>query len=163
MTIICYRDGVLAADRMCSASFDLIHGYHKKICEQDGTAWASSGAIQECMAFDQWVRTGRSDRNKPSLSDDKDTSLVAILIERDGTVKHYNYNLVPFTMEAPYFAIGNGDMVAYGAMFMGASAEEAVRAACAHVLGCGGGIDVLRLSQPAQPHEASPTPASQVI
>lgn len=161
MTIICYRDGMLAADRMCSSTVDLIQGYHKKICEKDGSAWASGGAVQDCVAFDQWVRAGRQDGNKPSLSDDKDTSLVAILIEQDGTVKHYNYNLVPFTMEAPYFAIGGGDMVAIGAMFMGATAEEAVRAACAHVLGCGGGIDVLRLSQ--SPHDASPAPVSQVI
>ena len=47
-----------------------------------------------------------------------------------------------------------------GAMFMGATAEQAVIAACHHVLGCGGGIDVLRLDSPlvASPASAAATP-----
>lgn len=47
-------------------------------------------------------------------------------------------------MRVPVFAAGSGCDYAYGAMAMGATAEEAVRAAIRFDVGCGGEITVLR-------------------
>ena len=156
MTVMAYRDGMLAADRNCSDGH-ILHGTRTKIFRAaGGEIAAGAGPSENCAAFRQWVEDGRHPGAKPEL----DEKFCAILVEADGRVTQYDQHLIPFFLEAPYFAEGDGYAVALGAMFMGASAEEAVRAACAHVLGCGGGVDVLRL---AVTHEASPAPASQVI
>jgi hypothetical protein len=156
MTVIVYKDGVLAADRMCSTAVDLINGYHTKIHSQDGMMWGSAGPAEDGYAFDAWVRANRPGE-QPELRTGED-GFVGILIEADGVVRHYDGKLVPFPIESPYHAIGNGDMVAFGAMYMGATAEQAVLAACHHVLGCGGGVDVLRLD--AQPSVEPPASAA---
>lgn len=46
--------------------------------------------------------------------------------------------------EAPYYAMGSGTDYCYGAMSIGASAEEAVRAALIHETCSGGPIVTLR-------------------
>lgn len=157
MTIIVYRDGVLAGDRMCSTDYDLINGYHTKIHSHRGVSWGGCGSAQDCAAFNEWVTTGRSNANMPELDNDKDTGFIGLVIETDGTIRHYNGRLYSFPIENPFHAIGNGDMVAYGAMAMGATAEQAVEIASRFVLGCGGGIDVLRLHEA----EAAPQPHQQ--
>ena len=155
LTVACYRNGTLASDRAIATSNDLIFGYRTKIRRTNGKLIATCGQSQNGVAFQEWFEAGEPEDKKPDLDND----FSALVIEPDRTIKLYNNKLYAYVSETDYAAIGNGDHCAMGAMFMGASAEEAVRAACAHVLGCGGGVDVLRL---AVTHEASPA-ASQVI
>jgi hypothetical protein len=157
MTVLCYRDGVLAADRMCSTHYDLINGYHTKIHSGHGLMWGGCGSAQDCAAFSEWVRIGRPIDARPELDNDKDTGFIGIVIETDGAIRHYDGKLVAFPIENPFCAIGSGDMVAYGAMEMGATSERAVEIASKYILGCGGGVDVLRLESPPP---AAPAPAS---
>ena len=156
MTVICYKDGVLAADRSSCDESDMIVGVRTKIVRASPKIMGGTcGSAHHATLFREWVENGMVVGSIPDLGDDKFGALLIL----DGEAFRYNHRFVPVKVEAPFHTIGNGEMVAAGAMFMGATAEQAVAAACALVLGCGGGVDVLRL---AVTHEASPA-ASQVI
>ena len=150
MTVIAYRDGYLAADRMCSDGA-IVHGYRTKVFSFRGSLGAACGPSQDCVAFRQWLELADALRIKPELSDD----FTGFVVSPDGTVLQYDHRLVPYVVEAHYFAEGDGYAVALGAKYMGATAEQAVLAACHHVLGCGGGVDVLRLDAPSVEPSAS--------
>ena len=134
---------------------DLVFGYRTKIRATNGKLIATCGMVQNGVAFQEWFEAGEPPDRKPVL----DKEFTGLVIEPNGTIKVYNNELYAYVSEGPYYAIGNGDHVAIGAMHAGATAEGAVQAACDHVLGCGGGIDVLRLTPPAA--GASSDPASQ--
>lgn len=152
MTVIACRAGVIAADRLISNSNELIVGYRTKCYSINGVLFGTCGASQDVSAFKKWIEDGRSEV-KPNV----DEHFLALLIEPDGRVVHYNGKLFGFSIDGDYFAIGSGDEVAMGAMWMGASAEQAVQAACALVLGCGGGVDVVRLPALPPAGETPPT------
>jgi hypothetical protein len=61
--------------------------------------------------------------------------------QTDGTVQHWE-GREKYTVRSKngYDAIGSGGRVAVGAMWKGASAEEAVHAAIAHDSACGGEV-----------------------
>ena len=142
MTVAAYRDGVLASDRAVSTMNDLVFGYRTKIRATNGKLIATCGMVQNGVAFQEWFEAGEPPDRKPVL----DKEFTGLVIEPNGTIKVYNNELYAYVSEGPYYAIGNGDHVAMGAMHAGATAEGAVQAAIDHVLGCGGGIDVLRLA-----------------
>ena len=60
-------------------------------------------------------------------------------------------------VEAPYYAIGSGAHLALGAMWQGATAEQAVECAIALDIGCGGTVDVIRVYE--QANQFRPDPA----
>lgn len=153
MTVVCFRAGVLASDRMATTPDDWIVGGVTKIIAIGGMLAGSAGRTSDMSTFFQWIADGRP-AMRPSLDDD----FSGLLIEADGTVHRYGYKLISRPTETDYHAIGSGTGPALGAMFVGATAEEAVKAACAHALGCGGGIDVLRLAPPEPSSPAAATP-----
>ena len=145
MTCIAVRNGIIASDRMVTTSEDTIPGYRTKVHRAGGVIFGTCGYSQDSVLFQRWVEAGRPDE-KPQL----DEKFMALLIESDGTVIHYpGGKLVDVRLEGEYFAIGGGDGIALGAMYMGATAKEAVEAACKHNCGCGGGVDSLSLNLPA--------------
>ena len=159
MTVVCYREGVIAADRMTSTKDDLMPGYRTKIFKVGNILCGSAGSSNDAVLFREWVEKDRA-LTKPELADEH---FEALLID-NGVLYRGNYKLSFVAIENKYDAIGNGDMVAFGAMYMGATAEQAVLAACHHVLGCGGGVDVLRLDaspsvEPSASAAATPKPS----
>lgn len=160
MTVAVYRGGVLASDRSVSTANDLIAGYRTKVRKTNGKLVATCGQSQNGIAFQEWFEAGEPADKKPDLDND----FSGLVIDPDGTINVYNNKLYAYVAESKYFAIGNGDHVAMGAMYMGATAEQAVLAACHHVLGCGGGVDVLRLDaqpsvEPSASAAAAPKPS----
>lgn len=152
MTVAAYRDGVLASDRAVTTMNDLVFGYRTKIRRTNGKLIATCGMSQNGVAFQEWFAAGAPSDKKPIL----DKEFTGLVIEPDGTINVYNNELYSYVSEGPYYAIGNGDHVAMGAMHAGATAEGAVQAAIDHVLGCGGGIDVLRLDAFAADDQPKP-------
>ena len=156
MTVAVYRDGVLASDRAVSTDNDLIACYRTKIRKTNGKLIATAGQAQNGVAFQEWFHAGEPPDKKPDLDND----FIGLVIDANGTINIYNNKLYSYVAESSCFAIGNGHHVAMGAMEMGATAEQAVSVACQYVLGCGGGVDVLRLDSPlvASPASAAATP-----
>ncbi len=93
-------------------------------------------------AFLKWALDGEGKPPPDAKVGDKETN-TGLLFHADGSVELYESS-GSFVMRPPYHAEGSGLSVALGAMFAGADAETAARAAIAHDAFCGGEITVLR-------------------
>ena len=77
-------------------------------------------------------------RGKPNDLSDQFTGLI---LDEDG-IYEYRFQLVSIRVEGDCWAIGTGAQAALGAMFMGATPEEAAQVACAIDPFCGGPVTV---------------------
>ena len=150
MTIICYRDGIMAADsfsfvgevRWCGTFPKIARGQFNGV---RGVAGAS-GAAAIGGAFLEWF--GSVAAKVPfdaKIKNEGDFSGIAALV--DGTVWRWDSHLMPYREFSPFYVDGSGGDVALGAMAFGASAEEAVRVCCEFHAFCGGDVTVLRLHE----------------
>lgn len=138
MTTIAYRDGVLAADTQINSANGNRAGFlHKIGVTKDGLWWAFSGACQMQAACVAWAEKEPASRNPPEIEG------VFILFEKDGTFREW-WGQGWITTIDPNPAWGSGERIARGAMFVGADAVNAVRAAIALDPESGGKITVLR-------------------
>lgn len=140
MTTIAYRDGVMAADSGCWNG-DACHGWAEKLAKgPDGTLYGVSGDAAGCEGFLQWVRGGcKGDHPKPEKQGDKDSAFI-VLIARPGEKLALLTCGGEERYAAPYFAIGAGAPAAFGALFMGATAKLAIKAAKTHGYGAFGKV-----------------------
>jgi ATP-dependent protease HslVU (ClpYQ) peptidase subunit len=145
MTCIAYRDGVMAGDRLVCGGDAKLYYAAKIVRGPDGALAGFAGLAPIGAAFLAWVRGGR-EGEQPKLSDDDKGVDHAIIVEPDGRITKLEGTKAPFHIETPYIAIGCGGAEARGAMFVGAGAEMAVRAAIAHDAFCGGDVDVVKLA-----------------
>jgi ATP-dependent HslUV protease subunit HslV len=145
MTIIAYRDGIIAADTLACAGNSKT-GYSCKLARSPhGALCGMAGPAAYSQRFRKWFEAGR-DGDHPELSAERDCESSLIIVETDGKVFHFFAKDPPYEINAPYIAIGSGCVEARGAMAAGASAIEAVKAAIAHDCHCGGDIMWLSLA-----------------
>jgi 20S proteasome alpha/beta subunit len=127
MTTIAYKDGVLAADTaMCLGG--VMTGSVVKIARRaDGDMCGSAGDAAYNAAFTEWFLRGEEDA-PPTAKQEEGTFDRGVIFRRTGKIDVFEPR-GKFTVKASYFAIGSGKESALGAMFAGADAEMAVRAA----------------------------------
>lgn len=143
MTTIAYRDGVIAADTL-ACSGNLADLFVAKIAARAGVLAGATGTSAMCMAFRDWFRRGMvGDPPSPVNPADKDDGYTGVIFPGANVVLMWN-DAGWLKAEAPYYAAGSGREIALGALAVGASAEEAVRAASRHDTHTGGEITVLR-------------------
>jgi len=141
MTIICYRDGVMAAD---TASFISRHearipGNTTKIYRlSDGSLFGGAGKSLDIQKVRDWIENGR---HGPLPSD---VDATCLWVWGNGRPFIIDGNYIE-EFDGPFFAIGSGGSAALGAMWADKSAEEAVRIAMLVDPYCGGKIGILRL------------------
>ncbi len=142
MTVIAYRDGVLAADSgVYTSGSALFAGTRTKVVKcPDGALCGATGISGDCADFTAWCAAGRFG-SFAKLDD----GFLGVLIQPDGEVRFYNDRAQWYGVEAPFVAIGIGDAVATGAMHMGATAIQAVEAAITWSVWCGGPVQSVRL------------------
>lgn len=128
MTVICYRNGILAADslfvydnsRKCSTNTV------KKIFTTRHDIWAFTGCPFNVMKFIHDSRV-KLDEDATVIQFRKDAKNFQEITSR-GSI---NIGMPDF------FAVGCGADAALGAFYMGATATEAVEAACQVSIYCG--------------------------
>ncbi|MGA0595606.1 hypothetical protein [Enterovirga sp. CN4-39] len=106
-----------------------------------GRLAAAAGRASYNGAFLRWADI--MDGDPPEAKSDDDCHDTGIIFERDGRIMLFEPDGW-FEASAPYFAIGSGRDQALGAMFMGAGAEDAIRAAIAHDVWTNGDVVTLR-------------------
>ena len=89
------------------------------------------GSAYDFEKFCAWLA------DKPDSIPELSSKFEALVLHKDGTILCFNRNCDSIPHTAPA-AIGSGAAVAYGAMFMGANARDAVRAASRYDLATGG-------------------------
>lgn len=138
MTTIAYRDGILAADGRTSIGSTIFTDNARKIIRlSDGALFALAGDV----AYTGPMLEALEDE---APLPDKDGAFTAIIVETSGALRFYEGAGGFIAVDDPFAAFGSGADFAYGAMEMGASAEEAVRVACRRDSGSGGKIQVER-------------------
>jgi hypothetical protein len=131
VTVIVYRDGILAADGLTETDGLIVPGPPKIV--RAGKAWvAAAGALGDCAAFEQWVGDGSPDE-VPELDDGFEA-----LVAEAGAVRWYDKRCAPVDVTGlPWTAIGSGHQVAAVVLAQGGSAVEACRMACRLRVDCG--------------------------
>lgn len=141
MTIITVRDGIMAVDSEVSRD-DTIVGQMQKwraVPEVHGDGFvAGFGSLPAFIRLlDDYSKTGTCEW------DNTDPGLVHL--QADGSVRIFRG--LWYSYDADYYAEGFGSREARGAMKHGATAEQAVRVACALVDSCGGKVHVLTVKR----------------
>lgn len=124
MTTVVYRDGVLAADSRiteCQGSRALPYAERKIFRLPDGGLVTWTGGVREAYEVIEALLEGEED-----LPEVQDTTVIRI--DPKGRAWVYEGKLPWLRQKGPYAAWGTGAPYAYGALFVGASAEEAVKA-----------------------------------
>jgi hypothetical protein len=126
MTVIAYKDGILAADTGCWQDGILV-GETQKIVVTEISCFAAAGALTSTIEFKDWAIEAFVDRLRPKRTRD----LGAICVYRSGrvllcgeTFELYEPNLFP-----NWHVQGAHTEFLRGAMAVGASAIEAIEAA----------------------------------
>lgn len=141
MTVIAYRDGIIAGDSCWSDGADgsyagLITNMQNKLCRLPGGAiYGGAGATDDraLLRLLHGVTDPRGLPDASTLSGDVYDQLTALVILPDRSVWLLNGGPSGNGVEpvsTRFTAIGCGGPIAVGAMARGASAEQAVRIAC---------------------------------
>lgn len=143
MTTIAYRAGVLAADTAATRGTVVVIGVVKIAhAPSDDRLAGAVGDAGYNGAFLRWFLAG-AEGEPPEAKKDGDGYDTGLIFMPDGEVRLYEPSGW-FSMRPAYYAIGSGKEMALGAMFHGASAEDAVKAAMAHDPYTRGPMTVLR-------------------
>ena len=140
MTVVAFRDGLLAADRLvCSDNPEgEVQGERTKIGRHGAARWALVGEMAGAQEIRDWLVGGQKGK-QPC----REAGGSVIWFEPENPPRIYSSGRSWVAAEAPFYAWGIGTPYALGAMTHGAGAREACAAAVACHVGCGGGIDCL--------------------
>lgn len=141
MTTITYKAGILAADSLISYQ-SYTNGSRPKIAVCKHFLVAMAGPARYRRPLEDWVRDGCPQDRVPTVLVENEDKFNALIVDRNGLAHEFdNGFLLP--IHADYTAVGSGSLFALGAMAHGASAEEAVIAACQHDKSSGGPVSTL--------------------
>ena len=145
MTAIAYRDGVLAADSVgwtagCSVKVPVAPKIRRLPCG----VYAAAGNTTVIDEFYDWMSGDPLARRPEGLVDEDFSS---ICVRPNGTVWFCTHRLHFTQLHAEFLAIGGPSEFMMGALFAGATAEQAVRLAIEHTYSAGGHVQTMRIGQ----------------
>lgn len=147
MSVLVYDGKSLAADSHANTA-DLAFPF-PKIWSLPGTGankpctiYGAVGPLPAVAALRQWVEQGMEPGKFPTQAG---TDSHLVLLSKDKGLIRYKGNAIPYLHGHNKIAIGEGAPFAYGAMFAGATAEQAVAAAIHYSPHCNGKPEVLTL------------------
>lgn len=143
MTTIAVKNGIMAYDSRISDGDSHI-GFMNKGRKTGKYLIATCGSVEEGEMFMDWLAAGGADADKKLYGLDKDLgNFTALCVNKKGETIFYEHRLYPYSIDAPFYAIGSGSAYALGAMAAGKSAAEAVRIAAQFDLATGGTVRTL--------------------
>lgn len=142
MTTVVFKDGVFAADSLLTCG-GYVEGYSKKVLKCGKVYLGWSGSFQAVQMFQRFLRGEEFDK---AFLEKPDNTFSAITVDPvTRKVVAYTDGIVPEVYRAPFYCIGSGSLVARGALLMGATPHEAVKAASKVDIYTGGRIQVVQL------------------
>ncbi len=149
MSIVAYRDGVIACDGRMTSGSGIISDNVRKIAKGPKVIGGFCGGAEELGPYLKWIEDGAVFNKLPK---GEGTGFVVFdrRVKKNSReielvmVNKMNYMRLPLT-SWDYYADGSGFKAAFGALYMGGSAEDAVNAAIRHDNDCGGVIQVEEL------------------
>lgn len=146
MTIIAFKNGVMAADSEMSGGGLRYRVIVPKIARGPGGLAGAVGASSDCVALLQWFAAGEIPEDRPVFVETGDEAVEALVARPDGTLWRIFSKHFPLQVEEPY-ALGGGHAWSFceGAMKSGKSAEQAVRLTIKNFSTVGGKVQVEKL------------------
>lgn len=148
MSVVVWRDGVLAGDTM-GVSMDMkLYDFHKIWMVEGYDEEVAFGGVGDPTAFKRialWYLNGQIPDEWPNAVGEE--SALLVVNASQGRVLTFCHTHVP-TMDRPLSepsALGSGMLIAVGALEAGASAQEAVQACIRRALYCGGFVEGIKL------------------
>lgn len=121
MTTIACNNKTMAGDS--AVDDDGCKSLVTKIYKVDKHIIGFAGSLTEGLKFVHWYKDKRKD--KPSLTDTE-----ALVLRDDGKIEYWDEAMFYMILDVPFIAIGSGKSCAQGAMYAGATPEEAVNISC---------------------------------
>lgn len=143
MTVICYANGVLAADKR--ATNNGMARTVTKIRRVRGHLCGGAGDFAMLQEMFAWFERGADPADVPAFQ--KTSDFVSFLaITPEGRILKYEQSAYPIDFtESGSYVFGSGRDYAAAALYLGKSAKEAVEVASALDTTCGNGVDTLEL------------------
>jgi ATP-dependent protease HslVU (ClpYQ) peptidase subunit len=139
MTTIAYRDGILAGDTRVTEG-RLVHPEKARKVHRlrNGCLFGAAGTSSSIAILKRALARNEKQPKAPDVD--------ALCIMPNGDILYW-CGKVWEKIDAPFVAIGSGKKFAYGALQVGATAREAVRAACKLEKHTGGPIHTVKLKE----------------
>jgi hypothetical protein len=148
MTVIAYRDGILAADTLTTVETES-GGARKfpctKLYRKGKNVIGVSGETFPALLFVEWLGSGNP---RPTALIEGGADFSALVLNRKGLFEYDAYCIpeeIIMRRGAHFYAIGSGAKAALGAMYQGATAMVAARIACKIDYHCGEPIEHMSL------------------
>lgn len=145
MTVIVFRDGVIASDsKIISRSWTAVAGFKKvgsRVYNGEVYLFGATGETAYAAKFERWMNSdefvkfidsGLSDGHPQLEPGARDEQATGLIFTPDNSCIRIEGNYPAYEIHGDYFAFGTGDLVAMGALHHGATAIEAVQAAIDH-------------------------------
>lgn len=142
MTVIVYRDGMMAGDTAEWAGGCIVSHTHKVQRTKDGWIFGCSGIAAEISSFERWMHEGRN-APCPKLKE-----IDALALAPNGKIYKFEGSDAVDYSNVKFYVIGACCDFARGALHAGLSAAETVKLCIDNQAYAGGKVDVLRLSKP---------------
>jgi hypothetical protein len=153
MTTIAFKDGIVAADTGMTGGGGSRVGHTVKIVRRMSCVApvafdvaGASGCASWGHAFKTWFTKGENGDPPPIAHENQRDDATGVIFRADGSIWVF-HSSGRHDLRAPYFAMGSGGSEARGAMQVGASAEDAVRAAMVLDESTYGDVTVLRVGR----------------
>lgn len=142
MTVLVYRDNVLASDSQLINRHWTVVGTAPKIGQReiDGSVYffGATGDSAYCTKFLKWCQSvdfpkflKEQEYTSPKIEPTgKDSSCTGFIIKPDGTCIRFEHDDPPYEVKADWYAFGSGDTMAIGALAAGMGAVETVGIVC---------------------------------
>jgi hypothetical protein len=148
VTVIAYRDGVLAGDTQHTIN-GVIVGHGPKVFKHNGWLFGSCGDAgwdDEVRRVIEWVADQRATSMMLAFTwPDFPADFSCLVVSPAGEVSDIGRVARWSPFACSFMAIGCGGEIAAGAMDQGADAREACRAAMRRHTGCGGDVVAVSL------------------
>lgn len=150
MTVIAYRNGIMASDSLLVDGYSRI-GTAQKIDKVRGWIIGGAGDFDATEAFMAKFDPSVIRKNiyipfyPGAPRDGEECKLLAV--SPRGEMYEFSSAGVFGRVYGPYYALGAGADSAMAAMAMGATAEKAVQIAIKHNMACGGKVQVVKLGK----------------
>lgn len=164
MTVIAFRDGVMAADTGVWAT-DYIMAYEtmdKIVRLPDGSLLGSAGECVIINAYVEWAKAGFPEQGKPEPGEKKD-DFGAILALPTGELFEIDFKFRREKVDAPFLVEGSCGEFGYACMLAGCSAPETVALAIKHFSHCGGRVVTHRLVPEDEAQAEPPEPTIEDV
>lgn len=147
MTIIAYKDNVMASDRgMWNGSREAPCSFPKITRGSDGSLWALTGKACDSWFLREWVLAGMDQEHPPEFEGEGEDAASVILAKSDGSLwsSKGKWRFSP-TAKSGCWGISDASHFCEGAMEAGMSAPDAVALTIRHHLYAAGSPQIERV------------------